>query len=81
MPLQISSGLKQAKDQDVDTENPDFRINLHISDDQCTLLLDSSGESLHKRGYRTTTVQAPLNEVLAAGMIMLSGLGPPIGLY
>ncbi len=57
----------------VDTQNPDFRINLHISSDKCTLLLDSSGESLHKRGYRTATNQAPLNEVLAAGMIMLSG--------
>jgi len=57
----------------VDTVNPDIRINLHISDDKCTLLLDSSGESLHKRGYRTETSSAPLNEVLAAGMIMLSG--------
>lgn len=57
----------------VDRENPDIRINLHISDDQCTLLLDSSGESLHKRGYRTEAGSAPLNEVLAAGMIMLSG--------
>jgi putative N6-adenine-specific DNA methylase len=63
---------KTGKRPGVDTEKPDLRINLHITDDQCTLLLDSSGESLHKRGYRTTTVQAPLNEVLAAGMIMLS---------
>jgi putative N6-adenine-specific DNA methylase len=57
----------------VDTEDPDIRINLHISSDQCTLLLDSSGESLHKRGYRAANAPAPLNEVLAAGMIMLSG--------
>jgi putative N6-adenine-specific DNA methylase len=64
---------KTGKRPDVDTENPDVRINLHVSMDRCTLLLDSSGDSLHKRGYRTTTVQAPINEVLAAGMIMLSG--------
>lgn len=64
---------KTGKRPDVDTENPDVRINLHVSSDRCTLLLDSSGDSLHKRGYRTTTVEAPINEVLAAGMIMLSG--------
>ena len=57
----------------VDTDNPDIRINLHISGDKCTLLLDSSGESLHKRGYRSRASPAPLNEILAAGMIMLSG--------
>jgi putative N6-adenine-specific DNA methylase len=64
---------KTGRRPDVDTENPDVRINLHVSSDRCTLLLDSSGDSLHKRGYRTTTVEAPINEVLAAGMIMLSG--------
>lgn len=57
----------------VDTDNPDLRISIHISHDQCTVSLDSSGESLHKRGYRIKTNKAPLNEVLAAGMIMLSG--------
>lgn len=57
----------------VDTDNPDLRISVHISHDQCTVSLDSSGESLHKRGYRIKTNKAPLNEVLAAGMIMLSG--------
>ncbi len=57
----------------VDTNDPDLRFNLHISDDRCTILLDSSGESLHKRGYRTETSSAPLNEVMAAGMILLSG--------
>ncbi|PLX13162.1 MAG: RNA methyltransferase, partial [Marinilabiliales bacterium] len=57
----------------VDTEDPDLRINIHISHKLCTLALDSSGESLHKRGYRIKTTKAPLNEVLAAGMILLSG--------
>lgn len=64
---------KFAKRPFVDTDNPDLRISIHISNDQCTVSLDSSGESLHKRGYRIKTTKAPLNEVLAAGMIMLSG--------
>lgn len=57
----------------IDTENADFKINLHIADNHVTLLLNSSGESLHKRGYRQGVGLAPLNEVLAAGMIKLAG--------
>ncbi|OUU20912.1 MAG: RNA methyltransferase [Flavobacteriaceae bacterium TMED48] len=57
----------------VDLNRPDLRINLHIQEDFCTISLDSSGASLHHRGYRTTTNIAPLNEVLAAGLIQLSG--------
>ncbi len=57
----------------VDVDDPDLRINIHISNDLCTVSLDSSGDSLHKRGYRIKTNKAPLNEVLAAGMILLSG--------
>ncbi|MCB0634168.1 MAG: THUMP domain-containing protein [Saprospiraceae bacterium] len=57
----------------VDTQRPDLRIHVHISNDLCTVSLDSSGESLHKRNYRVDTVDAPLNEVLAAGMVLLSG--------
>ena len=53
--------------------NPDIRIHLHISHTDCTLALDSSGESLHKRGYRQEETEAPLNEVLAAGMILKTG--------
>lgn len=53
--------------------NPDLRLNIHIAEDKCTLSLDSSGESLHLRGYRTGSVEAPINEVLAAGIIKLSG--------
>ncbi len=53
--------------------NPDVKLNIHIADEQCTLSLDSSGESLHQRGYRTATVEAPINEVLAAGLIKLTG--------
>ena len=53
--------------------NPDLQLHLHISHDECTFALDSSGESLHKRGYRVESGEAPLNEVLAAGMIMKTG--------
>ena len=57
----------------VDLNRPDLRINLHINNDYCTISLDTSGPSLHQRGYRTVTNIAPLNEVLAAGLIQLSG--------
>ncbi len=51
----------------------DVIINVHISGDRVTLSLDSSGESLHKRGYRVAQTEAPINEVLAAGIILMSG--------
>ncbi len=53
--------------------NPDVLLNIHIAQTRCTLSLDSSGESLHRRGYRQEAVEAPLNEVLAAGMILMTG--------
>ena len=64
---------KTGKRPNISVANPDIRLNIHIAEDQCTLSLDSSGESLHRRGYRQESVEAPLNEVLAAGMILLSG--------
>lgn len=57
----------------VSISNPDIRLHIHISDYDATLALDSSGESLHRRGYRQESVAAPLNEVLAAGIIMMTG--------
>jgi len=57
----------------IDTEAPDIVVNLHIRDNHCTLSLDSSGFPLFKRGYRRQSVEAPVNEVLAAGMIKMSG--------
>ena len=57
----------------VNIENPDIRINLHIYRNNCDVSLDSSGMSLHKRGYRQAIAEAPLSEVLAAGLILLSG--------
>lgn len=64
---------KTDKRPSVDVENPDLLINFHIAHDKCTLSFDSSGDSLHKRGYRVAQNEAPLNEVLAAGMIMKTG--------
>lgn len=64
---------KTGKRPNVGIANPDIRINLHIAEHDVSISLDSSGESLHHRGYRTGTVAAPLNEVLAAGIIMLTG--------
>ena len=51
----------------ISVTNPDIRLHIHIADEDGTLSLDSSGESLHRRGYRQESVEAPLNEVLAAG--------------
>ena len=57
----------------IDKAHPDLRINIHIDKDQVSVALDSSGNSLHQRGYRTATNIAPINEVLAAGVLLLSG--------
>ena len=64
---------KAGKRPNVNTDNPDLRINVHIGNDQLTVSLDSSGDSLHKRGYRVATTEAPISEVLAAGMLLMSG--------
>lgn len=61
------------KRPNISVANPDIRLNIHVAEDKCTLSLDSSGESLHRRGYRQESVEAPLNEVLAAGMILMTG--------
>ncbi len=57
---------------DVNVENPDLSINVHVARDKFTISLDSSGESLHRRGYRSPGHKAPLNEVLAAGLLKLA---------
>ena len=69
---------KTGKRPNISVANPDLRLHVHIADvapgkSECTLCLDSSGESLHRRGYRQESVEAPLNEVLAAGMILMTG--------
>ncbi len=58
---------------DINLKNPDLRILLHLQKDNVKILMDSSGESLHKRGYRSATNKAPINEVLAAGMVKIAG--------
>jgi len=57
----------------VSTRTPDLTINVHVANEQVTVSLDSSGESLHKRGYRVANTEAPINEVLAAGMLLMAG--------
>lgn len=61
------------KRPNVELDDPTIKINIHIYDDECTVSLDSSGDSLHRRGYRKSANLAPLSEVLAAGLIYLSG--------
>lgn len=57
----------------VESKRPDIRLNIHIERNNCLLYLDASGTSLHKRGYRIATNEAPINEVLAAGLVLISG--------
>lgn len=61
------------KRPNVDLDNPHLRLHVLIIDNACTISFDSSGESLHKRGYRTKQGQAPMNETLAAGMLLHAG--------
>ncbi|WP_430810171.1 MULTISPECIES: THUMP domain-containing class I SAM-dependent RNA methyltransferase [unclassified Carboxylicivirga] len=63
---------KNGQRPSVDTEKPDLQVNIHVSHDQFTVSLDSSVESLHRRGYRSPHHKAPLNEVLAAGMLKIA---------
>ena len=64
---------REGKRPNIGLTQPDLRVHLHIADKQCTLALDSSGESLHLRGYRVASCAAPINEVLAAGLLKLTG--------
>ena len=63
---------KYEKRPSVRLDGPQIMINIHIAERKCTLSLDSSGESLHKRGYRVAQTEAPLNEALAAGMLLMA---------
>lgn len=64
---------REGKRPSVKLMDADLYINVHIAANKVTISLDSSGESLHKRGYRVTTTEAPINEVLAAGMLLMAG--------
>ncbi len=72
---------KTGKRPSIDVEAPDVSINLHVTGDRFTISLDSSGESLHRRGYRDNRHKAPLNEVLAAGMLKIAKWDPEIPLF
>ena len=63
--------LTKGRRPNVNTKNPDVRINIHVSNDKCTISLDSSGDSLHKRGYRHATNEAPISEVLAVWLNLI----------
>lgn len=63
---------KMGKRPSVSTREPDIRINLYIHKEKVVVSMDASGDSLHKRGYRNTVDRAPINEVLAAGIIQLT---------
>jgi putative N6-adenine-specific DNA methylase len=64
---------KFQKRPSVSVTAPALTVHIHISQNRCSLALDSSGESLHKRGYRSSQTEAPINESLAAGMLLLAG--------
>jgi len=64
---------KAGRRPNVKVTDPDLYINVHIAAETVTVSLDSSGESLHKRGYRVANTEAPINEALAAGMLLLAG--------
>lgn len=72
---------KIGKRPSVKLTDPDLQLNVHIANETVTLSLDSSGDSLHKRGYRVATTEAPINEVLAAGLLKLAGWNGQTDLY
>ena len=72
---------KKQQRPSVSTDNPNLLINIHIAQDKVTVSLDSSGESLHKRGYRVATTEAPISEVLAAGLLLMAGWNGQANFY
>lgn len=72
---------KKQQRPSVSMDNPDLLINIHIAQDKVTVSLDSSGESLHKRGYRVATTEAPISEVLAAGLLLMAGWNGQANFY
>jgi putative N6-adenine-specific DNA methylase len=69
------------KRPDVDTDNPDIRFNLHVENNHASISLDAGGASLHRRGYRLASVEAPMQETLAAAIVRLSGWQGEVPLY
>ncbi len=85
--LQIKNSLvdwqykKYGRRSDIDVENPDLLINGHINNNKCTISLDSSGSSLHRRGYRPAMGFAPLKETLAAAIIAMTEWTPDLAFF
>ena len=57
----------------ISVTNPDLRLNIHIAENDCTLSLDSSGESLHRRGYRQEAVEAPVERGIGRRHDLMTG--------
>lgn len=72
---------QEGKRPNVKISDPDLQLNVHIAGQRVTLSLDSSGESLHKRGYRSATTEAPVSEALAAGLLLMAGWHGQSDLY
>lgn len=72
---------RTGKRPSVQVTNPDIMLNVHIANEEVTVSLDSSGSSLHKRGWREATTEAPINEALAAGLLMMAGWDGSTDLY
>lgn len=72
---------RTGKRPSVDLDKPTIRVNIHINQEDCQIAIDSSGYSLHKRGYRINQNSAPLNEALAAGLVLLSGWNKDCDFY
>ncbi|MEZ4912156.1 MAG: THUMP domain-containing protein [Saprospiraceae bacterium] len=85
--LKVKDGIvdrfreKYGERPNIDKYNPDFQIQVHIRQKTVTISIDTSGDSLHKRGYRTVQTDAPLNEVLAAGIVLMSDWDTQTQLY
>ncbi|MEM9088951.1 MAG: THUMP domain-containing protein [Cyanobacteria bacterium P01_F01_bin.53] len=85
--LQVKNAIVHQQTQqfgersDVDTHNPDLRINVHLRHDKATVSLDSSGDSLHRRGYRPAVGSAPLKESLASALITMTDWKPGVAFF
>jgi putative N6-adenine-specific DNA methylase len=79
----VCDGFRAARGKrpDVNTARPDVRIHVFLTRDEATFYLDTSGEALFKRGWRTAAGDAPLRENLAAGILKLTGWAPPVPLF
>ena len=76
--IALQQKKKFGRRSNVDTNNPDLLVNAHIKDDRCIISLDSSANSLHRRGYRLAVGSAPLKETLAAALLDMAEYSPDL---